>query len=66
MSFVNQQALFHKHVMNERTEFALSAHREIIGLIVLGQGIFWQTVYQSSFAIGKAKCGTRHLPTRDG
>ncbi len=29
MSFVKQQALFHKHVMNERTELALSAHREI-------------------------------------
>ncbi len=25
MSFVKQQALFHNHVMNERTEFALSA-----------------------------------------
>ncbi len=32
MSFVKQQALFHKHVMNERTEFALLAHREINGL----------------------------------
>ncbi len=31
MSFVKQLALFHKHVMNERTEFALSAHRELMG-----------------------------------
>ncbi len=32
----------------------------------LGQGIFWQTVCQLRLAIGKANCGTPHLPTRDG
>ncbi len=31
-----------------------------------GQGIFWQTVCQLRLAIGKANCGTPHLPTRDG
>ncbi len=33
---------------------------------VNGQGIFWQTVCQLRLAIGKANCGTPHLPTRDG
>ncbi len=36
------------------------------GVSELGQGIFWQTVCQLRLAIGKANCGTPHLPTRDG